>query len=354
MLDIEIKIKRGSLTLRPSADDHLHVDSTPELVPELRGSTVVIDAEHISGPVTATIFVPVPVGQIDANVGRGPCQISSLSVLSGDVNVALGNLTMKDCLGKWDINLGKGDAHLEALNGVLDINLGMGKLQLVRVSGTADINNGLGTVQAEHCEGGFDINAGKGDIHWSDAAGGTLEMNAGLGTIQVHRGFGKKLELNAGLGKVSVVESDWDQAIIETGMGDVSASGRLRHLEITAKQRGTIQVSLPLDLGARVEASTDRGRIISHLNLIPVGHAGPQRGQRLVGVVGDGSGQVTLQTRRGDVVLSQGSVSDNETYRDGDSDMAQEDQRVLILQRLADGALNVDEAEALLESLDPF
>ncbi len=352
MLDIEIKIKRGSLTVKPSQDDQLHVDSSPDLVPEIRGNSVIFDAEHIGGPVHATILAPVPLGHLDANLGRGPLHVENLNVVTGDLNLGLGNLTVTQCRGKWDINVGKGDALVDGIDGDVDMNLGMGKLEMSRVHGQADISNGLGAVWAKDCDGHFEVNAGKGDITWKDGGGGSLEMNAGLGSVRIDRGHGTKLEVNAGLGKVGISNGHWDEAAIETGMGDITASGSFSQLEIAAKQRGSIQVFLAEDVGARVEASTDRGRIVSHLNLIPVGHAGPQRGQRLVGVLGDGQGQVTLHTHRGDIMLSQGPETNQSTSTRGDSELDLDSQRALILQQLSEGTLTVDEAEALLEALD--
>lgn len=352
MLDIQIKIKRGSLTIKPSQDDQLHVEARPDLVPEIRGNSVTFDAEYIVGPVHATILVPVPLGHLDANLGRGPLHAEHLNVVSGDINLGLGNLSVTQCRGKWDVNVGKGDALVDGIDGDLDINLGMGKLEMSGLRGQADINNGLGAVWAKNCDGHFEVNAGKGDIIWAEASGGSLEMNAGLGSVRVERGHGTRLEVNAGLGKVGIENSNWAEACIETGLGDIIASGSFSQLEITAKQRGAIQVSLPEGVGARVEASTDRGRIVSHLNLIPVGHAGPQRGQRLVGVLGDGRGQVTLHTHRGDIMLSQGTEANRSTSTSGDLQADPDSQRALILQRLSEGGLTVDEAEALLEALD--
>lgn len=349
MLDIEVKIKRGSLTFKPSHDDQLHLDADADLVPQLRGSSVVIDGERISGAIHATVFVPVPSHSLDANLGRGPCEITGLDLASADVNLGLGDLSLSQCSGKWDINVGKGDAAVYGLSGTLDINVGMGRLKMAEVSGSADINDGLGAISAERCQGKFDLNAGKGDVTWENAQGGSLAANAGLGSIHVRGGGGDELEINAGLGKV-VVDGDWNDAKIETGLGDITVSGRFGELAASAKRSGNIAVSLPADIGSRIEASTDRGRIVSHLNLIEVGHAGPQRGQRLVGVVGDGSGQVTVHTRRGDVVLAQ---YDRENPPSSPPpDFGAEEQRITILQQLKDGALTVDEAEALLEALE--
>lgn len=352
MIDrFEIKLKRGSLTIKPSPDDQWHLQSEPELVPEVGLNGVIINGESISAPVQATVLVPGPGEQLDAAVGRGPCQIEGVSFGTAEVSLGLGDLTLKDSQGDWEVNLGKGDASLERFSGKLDINLGMGRLDLKQVNATADINNGLGAIFGEQCDGAYDINAGKGDIRWNDG-GGSAEMNAGLGTITVENGHGHELSLKSGMGKVFVLNGSWHRAQVETGLGDVSVSSRITDLAVHVKQRGHIEVSLPDDVGARVEASTDRGRIVSHLDLIPVGHAGPQRGQRLVGLIGDGSGTVELETRRGDITLSLFPASKGNRADEAPARPSPEDERLFILEQLQRGHLTIDQADALLEALD--
>lgn len=345
----QIKIKRGSLTIKPSPDDQWHLESEPELVPDIGLSGVTINAEAIPGPVYATVLVPGPGEQLDASIGRGPCTIEGLAFRQADVNLGLGDLTLKDAKGNWDLNLGKGDAFLEQVEGKLDINLGMGRLDMRAVTATADINNGLGSVHGQSCDGRYDINAGKGDVHWTHCQG-SAEVNAGMGTIRVQHGHGDNLNLNAGLGKVFVTEGDWNRVRIDTGLGDVEVSSKTSDLTVHVKQRGNIRVSLADDIDARVEASTDRGRIVSHLAMIPVGHAGPQRGERLVGTLGDGHGQIDLATRRGDVTLSLHPAGQEGPHPEVSRDP--QESRAFILDQLQRGQLTVDEAEALLEALD--
>lgn len=131
----------------------------------------------------------------------------------------------------------------------------------------------------------------------------------------------------------------------------------MEHLSATVRNHGGINVSFPYGLGVRVEASTNHGRIISHLPLIPVGHSGPQRGERLVGMVGDGAGTISLETRRGTITLSQ--HADVTTPHDPDSASAEHslpsretDPKWAILRQLQEGHLTVEEADRLLNAVD--
>lgn len=349
---VEIKIKKGSLTLKKSPDDTVHVDGHPDLAPNTRDDRTVINGEHIAGEVHATILIPSSTHQIHASIGRGPCQAVGLSTDQGDLNLGLGRLQLEDTHGSWDINVGKGDARLSDSTGTFDLNVGMGRLEMLRVSGRAEINAGMGPVVAEGCHGTVTVNAGKGNIQWKDG-GGSLHFNAGMGDVAMENTVGDDLEINAGLGKIHVRGGRWERAKLEVGVGEATVQSRVLDLTVTARHRGAIMVSIPEDLGARVEASTDHGRIVSHLNLIPVGHSGPQRGQRLVGLVGDGQGRIALQTRRGNITLAQ-HPADADASRQPDASRPSQtgDQRILILERLQQGTLTVEEADALLEAMD--
>lgn len=350
---IEIKVKRGELTLKPT-DQDFAVESDPPVTPEWHGDTVVIDTDRLNAHVRMTVLVPASVDRLDVSLGRGPLTMHQLHVDNADVNVGLGTAVIDDVQqGRWDINVGKGDLTVTNAEASFDINVGMGHCQLVHVRGTADINDGFGRVTAAGCEGNFDVNAGKGNVEWTEG-GGKLSINAGMGDVRLHDGRGGSVEINAGLGKAFLTDGHWDSASLELGMGDATIASRVDRLAVHIKSRGKIDVSLPENQGARIEASTENGRIISQLNLIPVGHSGPQRGQRLVGVVGDGSGNVLLETRRGNITVSRHNAPPQEhpTPPAPPSADPVEAQRLTILAQLQQGRISVDEAEQLLAHLD--
>ncbi|NMP23351.1 DUF4097 family beta strand repeat-containing protein [Sulfobacillus harzensis] len=347
MMHIEIKIKRGSLTLVSSPDGEFHLESDPPCPVLNKGHEVIVDAERVSGSVRMTCQIPESAA-LDASLGRGPLEADGLSVERGDLNVGLGNAHLTALQrGHWDVNVGKGDLRVEKAQGSFDLNVGMGTCELSQVSGSVDLNDGLGRISLEECEGHYDINAGKGDVTWTHG-GGELDINAGMGNVTISGARGAKLDVNAGLGKVTLANGVWGTADVSVGVGDVSAEGRFDHLTVQVKNRGRIEFAFPFDVGARIEASTEHGRVISHLPLIPVGHAGPQRGERLVGVVGDGRSQIELETRRGNIVVGQ---TPGEQHPDS-APPDLEGQRRTILAALQAGEITVEEADALLEQLD--
>ncbi len=344
MINVEIHLKRGTLTIKPSPDEQLHVESQPPLVAELIGGTAVIDGKSIPGQVDATVLVPATSGSLHASIGVGPCTISSVAVKDARLNLGLGPLIVEDSQGKWDANLGKGDATFTRVDGPLNINMGMGRLRLRQIRGPADINNGLGSIEIHESDGDYKIKAGKGDVLWQSTQGsGTI--HAGMGTVEVVDSRGARLEIKSGLGKTSVVNSNWEAVQVDTGVGDIRIEGSVASLFASAKQRGHIHVSLADPLDTRIEASTERGRIISSFNLMPVGHAGPQRGERVVGIVGDGQREIRLYTRRGNITLD--AASDPKTSVPDETD-----ERLAILRELKNGTITVDEAEDLLSALE--
>jgi len=351
--NVEIKMKRGSLTISKSEDSELHVVSDTPVVPDFEGDTAVINLERMTGSITLTVLLPSSAKALDVGLGRGPCHITGVPLESADLNIGLGTCTLEESSGTWDINVGKGDLDIRKSSGQFDINVGMGQCRLTHLTGQADINAGLGPVKAEDCNGIFDVNAGKGDVTWTEGQG-SVDINAGLGDVRTTNGRGTVLDITAGLGKIFVQGGTWQKAQLEVGIGSIHAEAYISELSAQVRNHGAIEVSLPISLGARVEASTEHGRIISHLTLIPVGHSGPQRGQRLVGVIGDGVGRINLETRRGNITLTQHDdliMPDRESLPHATVNDPFTQSRMLILEQLQDGRLTVDEAEKLLEGL---
>ncbi len=344
---VEIEVKRGSLTLKPSEDQDARVESDPPVEPRITANTFSISTKHLSGDVHVTVYIPKNCRRLEASLGRGPASAEDISADRAELNLGLGSLDARNLMGQWDINLGKGDGRVSGGDGKFDLNLGMGRLDMNDVSGTADINSGMGPVHAANCRGTFEVNCGKGSVGWTGAQG-NLEINAGMGDVLISDSRGDRLAVNAGLGKVSLKNDRWHKAALDVGLGEVSTQGEFDDLTVHVKTRGAITVEIPEHRGARVEASTEHGRIISHMNLIPVGHAGPQRGQRLVGVTGDGAGRIVLETRRGNVTLSQ-YPSDG---KPADVSEPVQDPRTVILEQLRQGEITVEEAESLLNALD--
>lgn len=354
--EIEVKIKRGEVQIAKSSDDQVHIDASPEVTIRHEGDRYRVECDR-SDPVEVTLRLPEMVHELDVNVGRGLLSGEGFAVARGDFNVGLGKMDLHTLSGSFDLNVGKGNLALRDISGTIDANAGMGHLVGQKLRGTFDINAGLGNVTLTDSGGTFDVNAGKGDVNL-DGQSGRMEVNCGMGALAIASSRQLSLEANCGLGKVRVEGGRLEEANISVGLASVTVDASVGQLTIDVKTRGNIDLMAPSDEGARVDASTDRGRIISHLDLVAVNNPGPQRGQRLVGTWGDGRGTISLHTRRGTITLAHGPstvraqgapavVLHDEAPAPGEKNDSQ-----LILERLHQGELTVEEAEALLDITD--
>ncbi len=342
--DIVLKLKKAKVVVVPSPDSEPHVKASGPVVETSLGSTLTIESE-LSKTIDVELQVPSSVKSFDANLGWGPMTIERLVTQDIDVNLGLGNLVVESSQGGFDVNVGKGNITMKDLTGSFDLNAGMGSINLRHLRGDADINDGLGDITIEESNGNFDVNAGKGDVRGHGVMG-HLEANCGMGAILLQDSKNLSLEAHSGFGKIGVLGGTLLDVQCEAGIGSVTVEAQLSSLAVEVKNRGDIHVTIPINQGARVEAITDQGRIVSQMDLVEVNNPGPSRGQRLVGTVGDGSAPISLHTRRGTVTLGH---FDAQIATPSNLDV---DPRIEILSQLQAGNLTVDEADALLQQLD--
>ena len=264
-----------------------------------------------------------------------------------DLNLGLGNLVVESCQGVFDVNVGKGNITMKDVRGSFDMNAGMGRVHLSHLRGDGDINDGLGDITIEESDGTYDVSAGKGDIR-GQGLKGHLEANAGMGAILLRDSKALSLELQSGFGKIQVLGGSLQDIQCEAGIGSVTVEAEFSSLSVEVKNRGDIHVNIPVNQGARIEAITDQGRIVSQMDLVEVNNPGPSRGQRLVGTVGNGATPISLHTRRGTVTLGH---YDQDTASPT-SESFDVDPRMEILSQLQQGTITVEEADVLLQQLD--
>lgn len=344
--EVILKLKRAKLTVVPSPDNEPHVTATGPLIKETTASTFTVESEQ-SKTLDVQLQIPTSVTSLDANLGWGPMTIQRIITKDIDLNVGLGNLFIESCQGDFDVNVGKGNITMKEVSGSFEMNAGMGRVHLSHLRGDATINDGLGDITLEESEGTYDVNAGKGDIR-GQGLKGHLEANAGMGAILLRDSKALSLELQSGFGKIQVLGGSLQDIQCEAGIGSVTVEAQFTSLSVEVKNRGDIHVNIPVNQGARIEAITDQGRIVSQMDLVEVNNPGPSRGQRLVGTVGNGSTPISLHTRRGTVTLGH---FDQET-ESPIPEPYDPDPRLEILSQLQEGTITVEEADILLQQLD--
>lgn len=168
----------------------------------------------------------------------------------------------------------------------------------------ADLNvdTGDGSVEAQSLTGDLDIHTGDGHIR-VDGAKGSIRLRTGDGSIE-GRDLDGRVEADTGDGHVSL-EGRFDGLNIKTGDGSITAragaGSKLTSGWTIHTGDGSVDLSLPGDLQANIEASTNDGRISLG---IPVTVEGTFSTSKISGKMNGGGMQLTIHTGDGSIHLS--------------------------------------------------
>lgn len=137
---------------------------------------------------------------------------------------------------------------------------------------------------------GIHVRLGSGDVQLQDIDAQVVTAHVGSGDVQIQDG--RIAELN-----------------LQTSRGDIEVANSLPTVawEILTRH-GDIQIELPGDAYARIDAATRHGDIESNAELVRVGRPGPgaRHGGRMVGTIGEGSGEpvdIHLESQHGDIEI---------------------------------------------------
>lgn len=174
----------------------------------------------------------------------------------------------------------------------------------VRMPKNADlqVSTGDGSVNAGAINGNVDIRTGDGSITINGIRG-QMRLRTGDGSIQANQLDGQ-LEAASGDGHVTV-EGRFDQLMLRTGDGSIQAHAQANskvagNWNITTGD-GSVDLSLPPDFQANIDASTSDG----HISLgIPVTIEGTFSNSQIHGKMNGGGQPVRIHTGDGSIRLS--------------------------------------------------
>ncbi|MGB8321953.1 MAG: DUF4097 family beta strand repeat-containing protein [Candidatus Acidiferrum sp.] len=165
-----------------------------------------------------------------------------------------------------EVTSGDGSVEADALNGNVDIKTGDGSITVVGGKGTVHMKSGDGHIDGKDLDGNVDASAGDGSIN-IEGRFDVLNVHTGDGSITVRARPGSR------------VASSWN-----FHAGD-----------------GSIDVDLPGDLQANIDASTHDG----HISLgIPVTVEGTFSSSRITGRMNGGGQTIVVRTGDGSIHLS--------------------------------------------------
>lgn len=174
----------------------------------------------------------------------------------------------------------------------------------VRMPKDADLNvdSGDGSVEAEAIGGNLDIHTGDGHIKVQGAKG-QIRLRTGDGSIE-GRDLDGKIEADSGDGHITL-DGRFDTLNIKTGDGSINAHAQPGSKVLSAWSihtgDGSVDLTVPSDLNANIDATTNDGRISLG---IPVTVEGQFSNSQIHGKMNGGGQPVTIHTGDGSIRLS--------------------------------------------------
>jgi hypothetical protein len=186
------------------------------------------------------------------------------------------------------------------------LRLAVGTVTLANVDGRIDVGVLSGPIKATGERGELKVGTGSGDVEITQFQGERVALETGSGNVAASGVSARRLSVETGSGDVRLSELEVPNAVVETGSGTVSVDLKadVALLRI-ATGSGNVAVSAPPSLGAAVNIETGSGDIDSDFPLT-IRRTGSDH---LSGTVGDGKGNISVETGSGSVRLARRSGS---------------------------------------------
>jgi len=206
--------------------------------------------------------------------------------------------------GGWHFGWGKNtrSLHIEVRmprSGDLQVNTGDGAVEASAVNGNVTVSTGDGSVKAHDLNGTVDLHTGDGSIT-VDGLKGDIKMRTGDGSIEAH-GLDGKVYADSGDGHIRL-DGRFDGLNIKTGDGSVEAhagnGSKVSSSWNIHTGDGSVDIALPGDLQANIDASTGDGHISMGL---PVTVEGSFSTSQIHGKMNGGGQPLVIHTSDGSI-----------------------------------------------------
>lgn len=169
-------------------------------------------------------------------------------------------------------------------------------------NGDLSVDSGDGSVETQAVQGNLDIHTGDGHIK-VEGAKGQIKLRTGDGSIE-GRDLDGVINADSGDGHITL-DGRFDTLTIRTGDGSINAHAQPGSKVINAWSirtgDGSVDLTLPSDLNANIDASTNDGRISLG---IPVTVEGQFSNSQIHGKMNGGGQPVTIHTGDGSIRLN--------------------------------------------------
>lgn len=229
-----------------------------------RGSRVTISDEGTGLEAWADLTIRVPSGK------------------TVRVYLAVGRIEATNLTGEIRLDTHSAPVTASDIRGSLNVDVGSGAVEVRRVTGTLRVDTGSGGVEVYDVDADvIDIDTGSGGVRGGNLTAETIRIDTGSGGIELDNVGGDRLLMDTGSGGVRLtLNRAPDYLDIDTGSGGVT-------------------IRLPSGLNAMVELETGSGSIETDFPMTIRRHSR----DHLQGQIGDGSGQIKIETGSGSIRL---------------------------------------------------
>ncbi len=211
------------------------------------------------------------------------------------------------------------DIHVTVPRGrQVKLAVGAGEISIANVDGQLTASVSTGPVAADHVHGDLTLATGSGTVNVSEIDG-NVKLDTGSGSVTLAGVRGDRLTLDTGSGGVTASDIDAHLLTATTGSGtfrlthvkastlNLQTGSGSTNVELLAAAdnvkiqsgSGSVTLTLPASASAALDVETGSGSIDTDF---PVQSSHRQRGQ-LNGTIGNGQGQIRIETGSGSVRL---------------------------------------------------
>ncbi len=204
---------------------------------------------------------------------------------------------------EFSLYLGVGEMEAEGLDGDIRLDASAGAVTATDMSGSLIVDTGSGSVEVLGMQGDLNVDTGSGSVTLRDIAGSELSVDTGSGGVEGANIAAESVEIDTGSGGITLDGLRSEEVSLDTGSGSITVEllTDVEMLEIDTGS-GSVTVTVPESMGAQIEIETGSGGIDLDF---PVQIRRASR-DHVVGTVGDGRGEIHIDTGSGSVRLIRG------------------------------------------------
>ncbi|MFW6079440.1 MAG: DUF4097 family beta strand repeat-containing protein [Gemmatimonadota bacterium] len=205
--------------------------------------------------------------------------------------------------GRVEVNLGVGGAAVTGVDGAIRVDAASASVSAERTRGALSIDTGSGRVRVRDVQGDLHVGTGSGSIAVSGSRGGDVHLDTGSGSVDATDVTASEVHIDTGSGRITARRVAARNLHLDTGSGSIEV-GLLSDVDDMRIDTGSggVTLSIPDAFAADIEIDTGSGSIDLD---VPVRMMEMERSY-FRGRIGDGGGQVDIDTGSGSVRVVRG------------------------------------------------